>query len=88
MAIVVFSKAQLDMVDGETRVEIEAGRVAELITALYARFPKLDGKLDNAAVAVNGEIHNHGKYLRLESDTEVHFMGAIAGGSGDWRGSF
>ena len=86
MATVVFSNAQRDLVDGEASVEIEARRVAELITALYQRYPKLDGLLDDAAVAVDGDIHNHGKFLPLEPDSEVHFLGSIAGGSGVSRG--
>ena len=86
MATVVFSNAQRDLVDGEASVEIEARRVAELITALYKRYPKLDGLLDDAAVAIDGDIHNHGKFLPLEPDSEVHFLGSIAGGSGVSRG--
>ncbi len=87
MATVVFSNAQRDLVGGEARVEIEAARVAELIAALYARYPKLDGLLDDAAVAIDGDIHNHGKYLPLEPESEVHFLGSIAGGSGSCSGS-
>ncbi len=86
MATVVFSNAQRDLVDGEASVEIEARRVAELITALYQRYPKLDGLLDDAAVAIDGDIHNHGRFLPLEPDSEVHFLGSIAGGSGVSRG--
>jgi hypothetical protein len=86
LATVVFSNAQRDLVDGEASVEIEARRVAELITALYERYPKLDGLLDDAAVAIDGDIHNHGKFLPLEPDSEVHFLGSIAGGSGVSRG--
>jgi hypothetical protein len=85
LAIVVFSNAQQPLVDGEASVEIEAARVVDLIGALYARYPKLAGTLDDAAVAIDGDIHNNGKFLRLESDTEVHFVGAVAGGSGRRR---
>ena len=85
MATVVFSNAQRDLVEGEASVEIEATRVAELIAALYERYPKLDGLLDDAAVAIDGDIHNHGKFLPLEPDSEVHFLGSIAGGSGASR---
>ena len=82
MATVVFSNAQRHLVGGDAKVEIEAARVAELIAALYARYPKLDGLLDDAAVAIDGDIHNHGKFLRLQPDSEVHFLGQVAGGSG------
>jgi hypothetical protein len=86
LATVVFSNTQRDLVDGETSVEIEATRVVQLIAALYERYPKLDGLLDDAAVAIDGNIHNHGKFLPLEPDSEVHFLGSIAGGSGASRG--
>jgi hypothetical protein len=85
LATVVFSNAQLALVDGEASVEIEAARVVDLIAALYARYPKLAGALDDAAVAIDGDIHNNGKFLRLESDSEVHFVASIAGGSSRWR---
>ncbi len=88
MATVVFSNAQRDLVGGEANVEIEATRVAELIAKLYERYPKLDGLLDDAAVAIDGDIHNHGKFLRLEPDSEVHFLGSIAGGSGSCPDSY
>jgi hypothetical protein len=86
MAIVVFSSAQRQYVGGDARVEIEAARVADLIEALYSRYPDLAGKLDGAAVAIDGDIHNDARYLRLEPGSEVHFMGAVAGGSGSDRG--
>ena len=82
MAIVVFSSAQRQFVGGDARVEIEASRVVDLVEALYARYPDLAGKLEGAAVAIDGDIHNDARYLPLESGSEVHFMGAVAGGSG------
>ncbi len=85
MAIVLFSNAQQAWVDGEASVEIDARRVVDLIAALYTRFPKLDGKLDDAAVAIDGDIHNEARFLPLEADSEVHFLGSVAGGSGRGR---
>ena len=82
MAIVVFSSAQRAHVGGDARVEIEAERVVDLIEALHTRYPELEGKLDGAAVAIDGDIHQDARYLRLRPDSEVHFMGAVAGGSG------
>jgi len=82
MAIVVFASAQRSLVGGDERVEIEAARVVDLIQALYARYPALEGKLEGTAVAIDGVIHHHAKYLPLQPRSEVHFMGAIAGGSG------
>ena len=82
MAIVVFSSAQRRFVGGDPQVEIEASRVVDLIGVLYARYPALEGKLEGAAVAIDGVIHNDARYLPLRPESEVHFMGAIAGGSG------
>jgi hypothetical protein len=80
MAIVIFSSAQRSLVDGAERIEIDAARVVDLIAALYLRYPQLEGKLDDAAAAIDGDIHNDPKYLRLNPESEVHFMGAISGG--------
>jgi hypothetical protein len=82
LATVVFSSGQRRLVGGDERVDIEASRVVELIEALYLRYPELEGKLDGAAVAIDGVIHNDARYLPLRPESEVHFMGAIAGGSG------
>jgi len=82
MAIVVFSTAQRAAVGGDERVEIEAARVVDLIEALYARYPDLAGQLEGAAVAIDGDIHHDAHYLPLRPESEVHFMGAVAGGSG------
>lgn len=82
MAIVVFSTAQRAAVGGEERVEIEAARVIDLIEAIYARYPDLAGQLEGAAVAIDGDIHHDAHYLPLRPESEVHFMGAVAGGSG------
>ena len=80
MAIVVFSRAQRGWVEGNERVEIEAARIVDLIAALCARYPQLEGKLEDAAAAIDGDIHNDPKYLPLKPESEVHFMGAVAGG--------
>jgi hypothetical protein len=82
MAVVVFSTGQRAWVGGVERVEIEAARIVDLIAALCERYPELEGKLDRAAAAIDGHIHNDPKYLPLQPDSEVHFMGAVAGGSG------
>ncbi len=80
MAIVFFSSGQSALAEGQERVEIDAPRIAELIRALYARFPALEGKLDQAAAAIDGEIHNQPRYLPLRAESEVHFLGPVSGG--------
>ncbi len=80
---VLFSRAQQRFTNGEAELEVDAKRVDALVRALYARYPELDGKLENAAVSVDGVIHNDAAYVPLPDGAEVLFVGAIAGGSGD-----
>ncbi|MEE2664063.1 MAG: MoaD/ThiS family protein [Myxococcota bacterium] len=80
MARVVFSSTQRALVDGAESVELEARRVVDLIEALYALYPKLAGQLDHAAVAIDGDIYNEGRFQPLEPTSEVHFMGQVSGG--------
>lgn len=88
MVTVIFSTTQRRFTDDEASVEIEASRVDELIRALYARFEALDGMLEHAAVSIDGVIHNDALYVPLGANVEVHFVGAIGGGSGDSIGPF
>lgn len=83
MPTVIFSAAQRRFTAGDERVELEASRVDELIRALEARYPALDGQLEHAAVSVDGVVHNDALYVALPAGAEIHFVGAIAGGSGD-----
>jgi molybdopterin converting factor small subunit len=80
MATVVFSRAQLALTGGEERVAIAAERVQDLIRAIYQRYPALEGELDEMAVAIDDDIHQDALYMRLERDSEVHFIPRIAGG--------
>jgi len=68
------------LADGLDRVEINANRVSDLLSSIYERFPKLAGKLDDSAAAIDGDIHNHPQFQRLEMDSEVHFLAQVQGG--------
>jgi len=83
MATVIFSTAQRRFTNDEERIEIEASRVDELIRVLYARYADLDGELEHAAVSVDGVLHNDALYVPIPPGAEIHFVGAIGGGSGD-----
>lgn len=61
-------------------LDVEAPRVHELKQALTARFPALADRLDQLAVAIDGEIYNEAPYHRLESRSEVYFIPRVAGG--------
>lgn len=83
MATVIFSAAQRRLTNDEASVEIEATRVDALVRALYARYADLDGQLDHAAVSIDGVLHNDAIYESIPEGAEIHFVGAVAGGSGD-----
>ena len=80
MAIVVFSSGLAQHTGGVARIEIDAARVADLVEALCKRFPGLRGQIDEMAVAIDDEIHNDASFMRLEPDSEVHFVPRIGGG--------
>ena len=85
MAVVHFASAQRKFVGGAEQVEVQASRVVDLLRELEKRFPELAGKLDDSAVSIDGDIHNDARYQPLEADSEVHFLGQIAGGARGWR---
>ncbi len=80
MAIVVFSSALAQYTGGAARVEIDAVRVVDLVKALCERFPDLRGRVDKMAVSIDDEIHNDAMFMRLEPNSEVHFIPRIGGG--------
>jgi molybdopterin converting factor small subunit len=79
MAKVVFSGG-LRAMTGEDSVELAAARVVDLVEALYARYPALAGRLENATVAIDGTLYNDARFQRLRPDSEVHFLAPLAGG--------
>ena len=83
MITVVFSSAQQRFTAGEASAEFESKRVDDLIRQIYARYPELEDLLEHAAVAVDGVVHNDALYVPIPAGAEVHFVGAVAGGSGD-----
>ncbi len=80
MAIVVFSSSLARLTGGDERVEIEARRVVDLVKTLCERYPALRGQIEEMAVAIDDEIHSDARFLRLEDDSEVHFVPRIGGG--------
>jgi molybdopterin synthase sulfur carrier subunit len=72
-------------------VEAPGATLRELIANLSERFPGMrerlidpeddDALMPGMAAVVDGEVTNMGLRTKLEADTEVHFMPAIAGGA-------
>jgi molybdopterin converting factor small subunit len=81
MATLFLPRAIASMADGVEQVEIDAPRVIELLQELVRRYPALEGRLSEMAVAVDGDIYNDADYVRLRTNSEVHLVPRIAGGS-------
>lgn len=80
VATVHFSSGLARYTEGVESLTLDAPRVQELLVAVTARFPRLAGPLEVMAVAVDGEVHSHPDYLKLEPESEIHFVPQIAGG--------
>ena len=86
MAQVEIPTRLLELTGGKTRVEVDAHTVRALLRALDERFPGLGEQLQaTTAVAIDGEIIGQrltdGMLERLEADSEVYFVPALAGGA-------
>jgi molybdopterin converting factor small subunit len=66
--------------NGAERIVVEAARVDELLEALVERFPALATELEQAAIAIDGQIFHHARYEPLAPDSEVHLLPPVAGG--------
>ena len=80
MATIHLPAGLIEHAGGVEVVTIDASRVKDLLEELVARFPGLTGRLDQIAVAVDGEIHNDPDYLPVQPDSEVYLVPRIAGG--------
>lgn len=66
---------------GETRIEVAAASVRQLIRALDDSYPGLGAEIEQAqALAINGEIYQDPYLQRLQADDEVFVLPKIGGG--------
>jgi len=65
---------------GVETVDVDAARVPDLIAALRELFPQIADRLEEMAVAIDGEIYANPGYQPLRADSEVHLVPRIAGG--------
>ncbi len=80
MAIVRFS-SELQKLTGEERTVIKASVYRDLVSAVVAKYPRLElESLMKMAVAVDGEIIHDPLLEVIHEDSEVHFLYRIAGG--------
>ena len=80
MAIVHLPSGLTQYTGGIDTVDIDAGRVLELIAALRGRFPHIAEHLGEMAVAIDGEIYSDPGYQAVRADSDVHFVPRVAGG--------
>lgn len=80
MATLFLPRAIASMADGVDQVEIDAPRVTELLQELVRRYPALEDRLSEMAVAVDGDIYHDADYVPLTANSDVHLVPRIAGG--------
>jgi molybdopterin converting factor small subunit len=75
--------------EGREWVAVEGETVRAVVAGLEAVYPGLAGRLvregrlvGGLAVAIDGEMSSLGLAERVDADTEVQFLTAIAGGAG------
>jgi len=66
--------------DGVDAIVIDAERVDELLQSLSARFPALASQLEQAAIAIDGQVFHHARYEPLRPESDVHLLPPVAGG--------
>jgi molybdopterin converting factor small subunit len=84
VATVYFPSGWTIHTDGIEQIPIEAARVDEMLRALTDRFPALAPLLEQAAIAIDGQVYHHARYEPLNADSEVHLLPPVAGGSSPW----
>lgn len=89
VAIVFIPLMLRPMAGDRERVAVSGSTVREVVENLTLRYPSLRPRLldkgqlrSSISVAVDGEISSLGLLDSLEEDSEVHFIPALAGGSG------
>lgn len=66
--------------DAET-VTVEAATVGQMLDALVALHPGLKPIIEGGvAVAIDGEITNGGRHLRVNDNSEIHLLQQMKGG--------
>lgn len=80
MATVHFPSALRQYTGGLDAIAIDAPRVRELMCELSDRFPALADRLEDLAVAIDGQIYHSAAYEKLSPDSEVILLPRIVGG--------
>lgn len=88
MPTVFIPTALRPLVDGQQTLEVPGATVREVVNNLESVAPGLRAELlngttlkPNLAVAVDGAVAPLGLLERVDPDSEIHFVAAIAGGA-------
>ncbi len=66
---------------GDRRVEIEAGTVRAVVSALDGKYPGFKTLLgEDIAVAIDGEILHEPWFESVPAGSELHFLPPVSGG--------
>lgn len=89
MATVYIPSMLRPVAGNRATVDLPGSTVREIVNGLTGLYPELAGHLleggeirSSISVAIDGEVSVLGMLDRVEYDSEVHFIPAIAGGSG------
>ena len=88
MPTVFLPSMMRSLAGGRDRLEVDGATVAEVIEQADKLAPGLKQRVvdgdrlrSNVAVAIDGEVGALGLLERVEPDSEIHFVAAIAGGA-------
>jgi molybdopterin converting factor small subunit len=84
----IFIPANLrQLTEGREIVDVSGANVRDVVDGLESQFPGIKDRLcqgdrlrPGISVAVGGEVSSLGLLQRVEDESEVHFLPAIAGG--------
>ena len=87
MPVVFIPSMMQKLTGGARRVELEGSNVRELVKNLEKRYPGCERWLvdgaelkSNVSVAVDGAMAPMGLLEKVDENSEVHFVAALAGG--------
>jgi molybdopterin synthase sulfur carrier subunit len=90
MPIVFIPRPYRDLTGGVSEVALEGRTVGEVVEALERRYPGIKARLcrgeslaPGLQVSIDDVMTTRGLRAALQPDSEVHFLPAIGGGSGD-----
>ena len=81
MIKVSFTSTFRSALDGADQLEVEAGTIRELLSALVAQYPRMQKHLDDGiAIAIEGQIFRDNWSTVIPIDSEVFLLPRIQGG--------